>query len=222
MIIDKTAELNIILESFRTLENNIFLSNNNISPPKSILFTSALPQEGKSTIIANLAITLSHGGKKVLLIDADIRRPTIHKIFDINNKTGLSDYLSGAEKEFRPETSAYPNLSIIPSGSKSLNPSKLLNSVEIKQLINRLFVKVTNLYDLVLIDSPPILSVVDAALIGPLVDSVILVLSSGQVSKSDAMRAKDILGKSGSKIFGTILNNFSGSEAAYHPYSAQY
>lgn len=157
------------------------------------------------------------------MVDADLRRPALHKIFKLTNKVGLSDFLSGTEKELKIETVIKPNLIIISSGSKPLNPSKLVNSDRMRHFIKLLLERASNLYDFVLIDSSPVLAVADTALLASLVEGVVLVVNAGQVTKNEAKRTKDVLEKAGARILGTVLNNFNEYHGiAYHPYSPLY
>jgi capsular exopolysaccharide synthesis family protein len=219
----KTSEFSLIMESFRTLASNLLFSNKNTPPPKSILFTSSGPQEGKSTIISNLAITLSQAGKKVLLVDADLRRPVLHTIFNLMNNVGLSDLVTGSVKELKAEAVIEPNLSVLPSGTKILNPSQLLNSEKMKSVIELILERAVHLYDVILLDSSPILAVTDTELLSSLVDNVVLVICTDKVTKNEAKRTKAILKKVDAKILGTVLNKFNEELGfAYHPYSAMY
>ncbi len=220
----KPLELSLILESFRVLENSIIFPGSDMPLPRSLLLTSADPQEGKSTIVSILALTLAHAGKRVLLIDTDLRRPMLHEIFKVSNETGLSDYLSGDSGDVQLKTIMKDSLSLLPSGSKTLDPSRLVNSEETKHLFNKLLEKTKDQFDFVLFDSPPVLVALDTALLASLVDSVIFVLNSGKVTKNKARKAKTVLEKANASVIGTILNNYNEefSRTAYHPYGAVY
>ena len=194
----------IVSEQFRTLRTNI-----NFSMPdqelKSILFTSATPGEGKSTASANAAVVFAQEGKKVLLIDADMRKPTTHYTFSRNNITGLSNLLIRQLKvEDIIQQTNIEGLDLITSGPIPPNPAELLSSKTMDTLLEQLKEK----YDLLIFDAPPVLSVTDAQILSNKADGTILVLNSGMTQKESVIKAKDALLSSQANILGTILNNF--------------
>ncbi|HHU31882.1 MAG TPA: CpsD/CapB family tyrosine-protein kinase, partial [Clostridia bacterium] len=147
-------------EVYRTLRTNIqFVSIDTVV--KSILFTSAIPREGKSSVVANLATSMSQAGKNVLIIDADLRKPSQHKIFDLPNLTGLTTTLVSNVSAFEHivETK-HEGLDILTAGPNPPNPAELLDSQRMKQLLHEL----TQAYELVLVDSPPVIAVTDATI----------------------------------------------------------
>lgn len=191
-----------ISEAYRTLRTNIQFANvDNVM--KRILFTSAGPAEGKSSTVANLAVSIAQSGKSVLIIDADLRNPSQHKIFKIQNINGLSTTLV---EEVASQTyiikSVIEGLDLLPSGPIPPNPAELLGSKRMKLFLN----DVSNEYDVILVDSPPTLAVTDSSILAQIVDGVILVLASGEVKQDYAIRTKEQLEKVGAKVIGTVLS----------------
>lgn len=189
-------------EVFRTLRTNIqFASVDNVV--KRILFTSAGPQEGKSSTVANLAVSFSLAGKSVLIIDADLRNPSQHKIFSLPNLIGLTTTLAEDVSAFAYiMKTPHEGLDILTSGPIPPNPAELLESRRMKQILN----EITQVYEFVLIDSPPVIAVTDASVLAQSVDGVILVLAEREVKREYALRAKEQLEKVGAKILGIVQN----------------
>ena len=207
-------------ESYRSLRTAILLSSFK-GPPKLLLVTSPLPGEGKTMTAVNTAVVLAQKGSRVLLIDCDLRRPTIHKIFDIPSQPGLSDFLAGvANSDAVICSTSLANLSVIPAGAIPPQPAELLGSVVMRNCLNRWRQE----YDFILIDSPPVLSVTDAVLLSAEVDSVLLVLRAGHTTKTALRRTCDILGQVNAKILGTVLNGLDvhASEYQYYYYGKYY
>lgn len=200
-----------ISEQYRTLRTNIQYASVD-KELKSIIVTSPNPGEGKSTTIANLAIVFAQQGKKVLLVDADLRKPTIHYTFNINNTKGLTNLLMKQTtlKNVIQQTPVL-DLFILPSGIIPPYPAELLESEVMSQLMDRLKVD----FDLVLYDTPPILAVADAQILANKCDGSILVVKSGSTEKDRAIRAKDILLNSRSKLLGVVLNNKMMKDSHY-------
>ncbi len=189
-------------EVYRTLRTNIqFVSIDTVV--KSILFTSAIPREGKSSVVANLATSMSQAGKNVLIIDADLRKPSQHKIFDLPNLTGLTTTLVSNVSAFEHivETK-HEGLDILTAGPNPPNPAELLDSQRMKQLLHEL----TQAYELVLVDSPPVIAVTDATILAQSVDGVILVVAAKEVKREYALEAKERLKKVEARLLGVILN----------------
>jgi succinoglycan biosynthesis transport protein ExoP len=207
-------------EAYRSLRTSILLSSFG-APPKVILVTSALPQEGKTTISANSALVLAQRGDRVLLIDADLRRPGIDKLFGFRSRGGLSTLVTGGDKfeDVVVPFTAVPNLWILPAGPIPPQPAELLGSTVMKDYIARW----RNEFDHVVIDTPPCLSVTDAVLLSPEADRVILVARAGKTTKIALRRACDLLSQVNAKVMGVVLNalNMNSAEGYYY-YGGRY
>jgi succinoglycan biosynthesis transport protein ExoP len=202
-------------ESYRALRTSLLLSNLG-SPPKVIMVTSALPQEGKSTTSTNTAIVLAQKGVRVLLIDADLRRPSIHKILGMGPRSGLSNVLTGSatlEKAIT-QTSILPNLFILPAGTPPPNPAELLASSNMRDMLTEL----RDQFDHIIVDTPPSLSVTDAVVLSQRADAVVLVIRSGQTTKQSLRRARDLLAQVSAKVVGVLLNAVDLSSPDYYYY----
>jgi capsular exopolysaccharide synthesis family protein len=202
-------------ESYRALRTSLLLSNLG-SPPKVIMVTSALPQEGKSTTSTNTAIVLAQKGVRVLLIDADLRRPSIHKILGMGPRSGLSNVLTGSttlEKTIT-QTSILPNLFILPAGTPPPNPAELLASSNMRDMLTEL----RDQFDHIVVDTPPSLSVTDAVVLSQRADAVVLVIRSGQTTKQSLRRARDLLAQVNAKVVGVLLNAVDLSSPDYYYY----
>jgi capsular exopolysaccharide synthesis family protein len=193
------------------------------------LLTSTQPEEGKTTVTINLALTMMLAGKRILIVDADLRRPRIHHILNLADTGGFADLLAGKlgvqdviqVLELASDTGQDDYiLSVITSGRPSPNSFKLLASPKVKEAI----VHFTETFDTVLLDSPPALSVSDSLLLAPMVDGVILVVNTGAVTEKDARRAKERLEQAGGHILGVAMNRFSEKlhGPAFHPYHSYY
>jgi capsular exopolysaccharide synthesis family protein len=209
-------------EAFRQLRTSILLSTAGHAP-KSLLITSSLPAEGKTTTAINTAISLAQTGAKVLIIDSDMRRPRLHSVFNISNAEGLSTLLSSelSEKEIF-DTIQYDEaakLNLLPSGPVPPNPAELIGSEQMSNLLKILQDKFTH----VVVDSPPIASFTDGVLIASMVDGVILVVHAGKSSRQVVRRSKQLLNDIGAKIFGVVLNNANlRSQDNYYYYQSYY
>ena len=202
-------------ESYRALRTSLLLSNLG-SPPKVIIVTSALPQEGKTTTSINTAVVLAQKGVRVLLIDADMRRPSIHKTLGMGPHSGLSNVLTGStslEKAITGST-ILPNLSILPAGTPPPNPAELLASSNMRDVLLQL----QNQFDHIVIDTPPSLSVTDSVVLSPRADAVVLVIRSGQTTKQALRRSRDILMQVNAKVVGVLLNAVDLSSPDYYYY----
>lgn len=193
-----------IVEQFRTLRTNISYANPE-EELKTILITSSTPGEGKSTNTANLGIVFAQEGKRVLIIDGDLRKPTLHQTFKTFNKVGLSNLLAkkAAVYEAVQETFVV-GLNVITSGPIPPNPAELISS----RMMDILFLELKKDYDIILIDSPPLLSVADAQILANKCEGTILILNTGVVDKRAVQKAKTILSGSSTKILGIVLNNY--------------
>jgi capsular exopolysaccharide synthesis family protein len=209
-----------VAEAYRSLRTSILLSAFG-APPKVILITSASPQEGKTTISANSALVLAQRGSRVLLVDADLRRPGIEKIFGIKSRGGLSTLISGVDKveDVMLPFTEVPNLWILPAGPIPPQPAELLSSIVMKDYIATW----RNEFDHVIIDTPPCLSVTDAVVLSPLADRVILVARSGQTTKPALRRACDLLLQVNARVMGIVLNALNVRSAeGYYYYGGRY
>jgi len=198
-----------ISEAYRTLRTNLAFTRLENSM-KTILVTSAGPKEGKSTTVANLAITLAQLGSKVILIDSDLRRPVIHSIFGLNKDNGLTNFLmDNLPYEKVLQKSLLDNLTIVTSGILPPNPSELLGSKVMGDFIDKL----KHDFDVILFDSPPIIAVTDAAVLCGRVDGVFLVVSAGSTNKDAILRARSLLENVDARVLGALLNNLEISSA---------
>lgn len=179
---------------------------------KTIAITSCTPDEGKSTTAANLAIVLTQTGKRVLLIDCDMRNPTVHKNFKLSNKVGLSSCISlGTALADAVQETGIENLDALTSGVIPPNPSELLGSERMQHILAR----AQEEYDYVLLDTPPVLPVTDTLVLGNIVDGVILVLDSGEVKVEMARDVKNQLVHAGANILGVVLNKVRSEHHGY-------
>ncbi|MDN4495112.1 CpsD/CapB family tyrosine-protein kinase [Ureibacillus sp. BA0131] len=203
-LIVRESPKSIYAEQYRAIRTSI-----NFSMPdkdiKTIVVTSPKSGEGKSTISANLAGVFSQEGKNILLVDADMRKPTVHYTFNLMNSYGLSEVLSG-QYELRDaiQDTYIEGLYVLPSGSIPPNPAELLNSKRMNQLLFELKAQ----FDFIFFDTPPILSVTDSQILANKCDATILVINSRQTPKELASKSKSILQHSKSNIIGVILNNY--------------
>lgn len=198
-------------EAIKTLRTNIQFTGKNI---KTIMFTSCLPNEGKSDVAFQLAQEIGNMGKKVLLIDADIRRSVYVNRYKVKEKVkGLSQYLSGQlAKEFLTYQTNFLNVDIIFSGPIAPNPSELLEEASFSGLLKEL----RNVYDYIILDTPPLGSVTDAAIVAKECDGAILVIESERVSYKLAQKVQEQLEKTGCKILGAVLNKVNIEKDKYY------
>src|SRR3984957_8434354 len=202
-------------ESYRALRTSLLLSSLG-APPKVIMVTSALPQEGKTTTSINCAVVLAQKGIRVLLIDADLRRPSIHKTLGMGPRSGLSNVLTGSTtlQQAIAISTVLPNLHILPAGTPPPNPAELLASTNMKDVLDEL----RGQYDHIVVDTPPTLSVTDAVVLSPRADAIVLVIRSGQTTKQSLRRARDILTQVNARVSGVLLNAVDLSSPDYYYY----
>ena len=202
-------------ESYRALRTSLLLSNLG-APPKVIMVTSALPQEGKTTTSINTAVVLSQKDVRVLLIDADLRRPSIHKTLGMGPRSGLSNVLTGSATLDQAVTVSpiLPNLFILPAGTPPPNPAELLASPNMRDILNQLREK----FDHIVVDTPPTLSVTDAVVLSPRADAIVLVIRSGSTTKHALRRSRDILVQVNARLAGVLLNAVDLSSPDYYYY----
>jgi capsular exopolysaccharide synthesis family protein len=204
-----------VSEAFRTLRTNIQLSSLD-NPVRSLLVTSASPNEGKSTTLANLAVTFAQGGTRTLLIDCDLRRPSLHTLFGVGNERGLTSMLLAEDRGPSPIVATpVDGLRLLPCGPLPPNPSEILGSQRFKTLVTGL----QSDSDLLLFDCPPALAVSDAAVLSRHVEAVLLVASAGKTKRDHAARARQALERAGARILGVVLNNARVDAAVYSYYA---
>jgi len=207
-----------IVEAYKTLRTNIQFSfpDGNL---KTLLVTSSGPAEGKSTTCANLAITMAESDKKVLLIDADLRKSAQHRAFGVSNVKGLTNILvENMDYKDIVQRTSIKNLDILTGGPKPPNPSELLGSYKMKDFIELL----KKDYDLIILDTPPVLPVTDAAVLAPLADGVVIVAAYGQATFEALNQAKASLEKVNAKILGVLLNRVPASSSGGYYYYYYY
>lgn len=179
---------------------------------QTIALTSCTPNEGKSTTIANLAVVLTQAGKSVLLIDCDMRNPTVHKNFNLSNKVGLSSCISmGTALSDAVQKTSIEGLYALTGGVLPPNPSDLLGSEQMKNVLQR----AKEQYDYVLIDTPPVMPVTDALIVGRFVDGMILVIASAEIKVEMARDVKNQLVNAGANILGVVLNKVRSEHHGY-------
>jgi non-specific protein-tyrosine kinase len=207
-----------IAEAYRTLRTNLEFSNLD-KALRSLLVTSAGAEEGKSTTLANLAVTIAQSGKRVILVDADLRRPTLHQVFGLKNSVGLSDMVRDDTILANPPTqdTSVPNLKVLTSGQLPPNPAEILGSKRMSEILAALLERA----DMVLFDAPPVLAVTDAAVLSSKVDGVLLVVSAGKTKRENARRAQVQLQKINANIIGAVLNNTKADAATQYYYAEQ-
>lgn len=211
-----------LAEAYRHLRTSILLSTAGHAP-KSLLISSSLPSEGKSTIASNTAISLAQTGAKVLIIDADMRRPRLHSIFDLGNREGLSSLLASELSDTEIDASIKyderTKLFVMTSGPIPPNPAELIGSEQMVSLLRSLQSRFTH----IVIDSPPIASFTDGVLIASMVDGVILVVHAGRSSRQVVRRSRQMLQEIGARIFGVVLNNVNlNNKDNYYYYQSYY
>ncbi len=206
-------------EGIRLLRSSLLLARAG-HRPRTMLFTSSMPQEGKSTVCSNEACALAQNGSRVLLIDADLRRPSQHTRFGIPNITGLSNILTGTTtlNEAVQPVSPLTTLFLLPSGPIPPSPGELLASIPMRELLDQ----ACTLYDFILIDTPPSLAISDAAILAESLDAVVLVVRDGVANKKMVLRMRNTLTRLGAVIPGFVFNGVNRNSMEYHEYKGQY
>lgn len=190
-----------VSEAYRAIRTNLQFAGAG-KQLKTLVFTSAVPSEGKSTTVANLAIVMGQDDKKILLIDCDMRMPVLHRRFGLLNR-GLSNcFAENLSLKEVIQADVFPNLDIVTSGPVPPNPAELLGSKKMKALLQ----EAAEAYDYVFLDMPPVLAVTDAVLMSSQVDGTILVFGSGDISPDEGKQAQSVLEKVHANILGVILN----------------
>lgn len=205
-----------VSEAYRTLRTNILFASLD-NPLKTLLITSTDPGEGKSTTLANLAVVMAQAGNRVIMVDCDLRRPSLHRIFGVRNSAGLTTMMVEGQAMSQPplQDTGVPNLSIITSGPLPPNPSELLGSRRMAEVLAQL----KSQADIILLDSPPIIAVADAAILASKVDGVILVVQAYKTKRDFARKAKAILEKANANLLGVVLNNVKMDVSLYRYYA---
>ncbi|MDC0702640.1 CpsD/CapB family tyrosine-protein kinase [Priestia sp. AB] len=203
-----------VAEQYRTIRTNIQFSNTD-QDIKSIVLTSTGPGEGKSTTASNLATVYAQQGLRVLLIDADLRKPTAHYTFRLENHVGLTNVLTKQSTLGQAvQGTEVPELFLLTSGPIPPNPAELLASNNMTELLKEMKEE----FDMVIFDTPPVLAVADAQILANQVDGSILVVSSGKTDKEAAVKAKELLLKANAKVLGAVLNNRKMEEGSDYYY----
>ncbi|NMF04823.1 CpsD/CapB family tyrosine-protein kinase [Clostridium beijerinckii] len=203
----------IVSEAYRTLRTNIQYSSFD-KTIKTIVITSAEAAEGKSTVSGNLALSFAQNEKKVIIVDCDLRKPSVHKNFKLSNLSGLSEVLIGKEDLDKVIQSRNENLDILTSGKIPPNPSEMLSSTAMTNLIQKLGEK----YDIVILDSAPLQAVTDAQILSTKADGTILVVRAQRTSRESVIDAKNLLTKVGANILGTVLHAVENTRGKYYYY----
>ncbi len=208
-----------ISEAYRMIRTNMdFMSLD--EPIKSMVITSTVPGEGKTVTGANLAIVNAQAGRRTLIVDADLRKPMVHRAFQLSNVQGLTTtLLKQTQLNDAIHRTSIENLDVITSGPIPPNPAEVVGSRAMGDLIQQL----TSMYDLVIVDSPPVLSVTDAKLLGQLVDGMLFVVSANQVSRVALKKARESLELVGVRVLGAVLNKKKVNKRdGYYYYYYQY
>ncbi|MEB6053361.1 CpsD/CapB family tyrosine-protein kinase [Enterococcus gallinarum] len=205
-----------ISEQYRTIRTNIQFASSADRQIKTMVITSSGPGEGKSTTSANLAVVFAKSGQRVLLVDADMRKPTVYKTFNLQNNTGLSTVLSTSTTVVEAsQKTIIDNLSVMTSGPKPPNPSELLGSTRMNQVIE----EAKNLYDVVIFDMPPVVAVTDAQIMASKADGTILVVRENVSRKESLTKAKELLNMVQARMLGVVYNGAENSkDAGYYYY----
>jgi capsular exopolysaccharide synthesis family protein len=206
-------------EAYRVLRTNVQFSTID-RPGQTLLVTSANPGEGKSTTAANLALVTAQAGKKVVLVDSDLRRPSLHRFFGLSNEQGLTNLLLSTQSSVDgyAQRTRFENLAVVTSGPLPPNPSELLASRRLDSVLDNLKTEA----DVVVFDSPPILAVADASIIASKVDGTMLVVDSGKTRSPALQRARDTLTRSKTHLLGAVLNKLRRRGGGYYYYHYQY
>lgn len=201
-------------EAYRTLRTNINFAGLD-KPYRTILITSAGPDEGKTTVTSNLGIVMAQANNKVLIIGCDLRRPTLHKNFDLNDTAGVTNVLvNDLDPADLAQETKVPGLYVLTSGPIPPNPAELVGSNRMKTLISRAGEK----FDYVLVDSPPVNMVADSIILSTLVDGVIVVIRSASTHIEHAKETREKLEKVGARIIGVVLNKVDMAAGDYYYY----
>jgi capsular exopolysaccharide synthesis family protein len=205
-------------EAYRTLRTSL-LFNASQNGVRRVLITSSQDEEGKTTTVANLGMVLAQAGKRVVLVDADLRKPRLHRFFGVENRVGLTNVL--AQEVEPPEAvvqSGVANLLLLPCGPIPGNPAELLSSDAMGAILQHL----GKLADFVIVDSAPVLAAADASILATYADAVLLVADADRATRASVAQARVQLDQVNAKVVGAVLNNFDLSKARAYPYYYQY
>jgi capsular exopolysaccharide synthesis family protein len=206
-----------VAEGFRSLRTAVLFSSPD-APLKTILIGSFIPKEGKTFITANLALVIAYSGESVLLVDADMRKPQIHKVFGLENRRGLSNVIVGEEPDIYRSV-LHEKLDVMTCGPVPPNPADLLGSKKMAEFIDQM----KGAYDKIILDSPPISSVTDAVVLSKLMDGVVYVVHGGATTRETAQHGSRVMRDSGAKVIGAVLNNIDiGRESYYYSHYYHY
>ena len=200
-------------EAYRTLRTNLQFSTVD-HELQTILVTSPNPAEGKTTTVCNLAVSFAQIGKKVLIIDGDLRRPRLHTYLGLSNTVGISNVLTQNLPVQEAMKESMLDIQVLTCGPTPPNPAELLNSNRLKELLNQL----KQHFDIILIDTPPVGVVTDAAILSTLVDGTLMVVASHQTESDQAVRAMKLLQTVGAKVLGTVLTKVPADRKGYYGY----
>ena len=207
-----------ISEQYRTIRTNIRFASSADKEIKTIVITSSGPGEGKSTTSANLSVVFANSGQKVLLVDADLRKPTVHKTFNLTNNIGFSNLLStGDHIDSVVQETVVPNLHVLTSCPKAPNPSELLGSSRMEKLL----LDLKEVYDFVIFDMPPIVAVTDAQIMSSKVDGTLMVIREDVSRKESLYKARDLLGMVNANVLGAVYHGAkNASDQGYYYYGS--
>jgi non-specific protein-tyrosine kinase len=202
-----------VAEAFRSLRTNIQFASVD-HPLRTLLVTSPTPAEGKSTVAANLSVVLAQGGKRVALIDADLRRPRVHKLLGVSNSLGMSELFVKDHVALNGslQPTEAPDLMALTSGGLPPNPAELLGSEKMAEIIRQVGMQV----ELVVIDSPPVIAVTDSSVLAPRVDGVLLVFKPGVTRLGAARQTVEQLQRLGANLLGVVLNDVDLRRSGYY------
>jgi non-specific protein-tyrosine kinase len=195
-------------EAYRTLSTNIQFSSLD-RDVRTLLVTSVGPQEGKSIVLANLAITMAEGGKRVVMVDCDLRRPSLHLIVGLADQPGLTTMMLNDALAPPLQATPYPNVSLVAAGPLPPNPAELISS----ERFTRVLAVIAAEADVVLVDAAPISAVTDATILATRVDGVLLVVDSGRTRRDPGRRAAEQLQRVGARVLGAVLTNVKAEKA---------
>ena len=221
--LNREARHSPVGEAFRAVLTSLMLSGENGTRPRSLVFASGNPSEGKTTVVSNLGLAMAQVHQKVLIIDADLRSPRMHHLFDLDNTAGLSTLLKDQEHDDEAGNSAIqettvPGLDVLTSGPATFDPAHLLYAPRLASLISALEAR----YDVILVDTPPSLHFADARIIARLCDAVVLVTRAGHTTKDEALALQDRFAEDRTRVLGSILNDWNPSKAASGAYRSSY